>query len=66
MSVTGLQSLIGTALIDPEFCKRLLSGKHPALLAEFDLTDEEREVVLAIETDSIQEFTVRLYEWLTA
>ena len=64
MSSTAIQALIGTALLDREFCKELLNGKRSALLAEFDLTDEEREIVLGIETDSIQEFAERLYEWL--
>lgn len=66
MSATALQTLIGTALIDREFCKELLNGRRPALLTEFDLTEEEREVVLAIKVDSIQEFAVGLYEWLMA
>jgi hypothetical protein len=57
-----LQTIIGTALIDREFCKELMNGKRPNLLAEFDLTDEEREVVLAIKSDSIQKFAAGLYE----
>jgi len=64
MSKIVLQTLIGTALVDQRFCKEFLNGKRPTLLAEFDLTDEEREVALAIEADSIQEFAVGLYEWL--
>ncbi len=65
MSATALQALIGTALVDREFCEELLNGKRPTLLAEFDLNDEEREVVLTIETDSIREFAIGLYEWIT-
>ena len=66
MSKTALQTLIGTALIDRRFCEELLNGKRPALLAEFDLSEEEREVALTIETDSIQEFVGGLYERLAA
>jgi hypothetical protein len=66
MSKTALQTLIGTALIDRRFCEELLNGKRPALLAEFDLSEEEREVALIVETDSIQEFAVGLYERLAA
>jgi hypothetical protein len=66
MSKMVLQTLIGTALVNPEFCEDLLNGKRPTILAEFDLTDEEREFALAIETDSVQEFAVGLYEWLAA
>jgi len=51
MSKTALQTLIGTALIDSRFCEELLNGKRPALLAEFDLSEEEREVALIVETD---------------
>jgi len=65
MSKMVLQTLIGSAVIDREFCEELLNGKRPTILAEFDLTDEEREAALAIRTDSIQEFAVGLYEWLT-
>jgi hypothetical protein len=65
MSITELKALIGTALIDPEFCETLLSGNRHTSLAEFNLTSEEQKAVLNIETDSIQEFAVRLYDWLT-
>jgi len=65
MSITELKTLIGAALIDPEFCETLLSKKRNTSLAGFDLTHEEREAVLSIKADSIQEFAVRLYEWLT-
>lgn len=66
MSKTALQTLIGTALIDSRFCEELLNGKRPALLAEFDLSEEERKVALIVETGSLQEFAVRLYERLGA
>jgi hypothetical protein len=64
MSITELKTLIGAALIDPEFCETLLSENRHASLAEFNLTSEEQETVLNIKADSIQEFAVRLYEWL--
>ena len=64
MSQMALQTLVGTALIDPEFCNDLLNGRRHTLLTKFDLTDEEREVVLVIEAESIQEFAARLDEWL--
>ena len=66
MSNTELKALIGTALIDHEFCKTLLGENRHTSLAEFDLANEEREVILSIKADSIQEFVTRLYEWLTA
>jgi hypothetical protein len=66
MSTTELKALIGTALIDREFCNTLLSENRHTSLMEFDLTDKEQEAILNIKADSIQEFTTRLYEWLTA
>jgi hypothetical protein len=62
----ALHALVGTALTDPEFCNDLLNGRRHTVLAKFDLTDEEREVVLVIEAKSIQEFAAHLCEWLEA
>jgi hypothetical protein len=62
----ALHALVGTALTDPQFCNDLLNGKRHTVLAKFDLTDEEREVVLVIEAESIQEFAAHLCEWLEA
>ena len=66
MSATELKTIIGTVLIDRKFCEALLNEKRHVSLMEFDLTDEEQEVILNIEADSIQESAVRLYDWLTA
>ena len=66
MSQMALQILVGTALTDPRFCHDLLNGRRHTLLPEFDLTDEEREVVMVVEAGSIQEFAVQLCEWLKA
>jgi len=66
MSKVALQALIGTALVDQEFCTDLLNGKRPLVLVEFDLTAAEREAALATEADSFKEFAVRLCDWLAA
>ncbi len=66
MSSIALRTLVGTALIDREFCEEFMNGRRPTILADFDLTDEEREVVLTIKTECIQEFVARLYERLMA
>ena len=66
MSQMALQTLVGTALTDPGFCNDLLNGRRHTVLAKFDLTDEEREVVLVIKAESIQEFAAHLCEWLEA
>lgn len=64
MSKIALQSLIGTALIAPEFCERLLNNRKYLVLTEFDLTIEEKEIVTSIKADSIQEFAGQVCRWL--
>jgi hypothetical protein len=64
MSNMALQILVGTALTDTRFCEGLLNGSRRSLVADFDLTDEERRVVLEIRAASIQEFAAELSEWL--
>lgn len=66
MSQMALHAIVGTALTDPEFRNDLLNGRRHTLLTKFDLTDKEREVVLVIEAESIQEFAAHLCEWLEA
>ena len=64
MSQMTLHTLVGTALTDREFRHDFLNGKRPTLLTKFDLTEEEREVVLGIEAESLQEFAAQLCKWL--
>ena len=64
MSHMALHTLVGTAVTDPEFCDTLLNGRRHTLLTDFDLTDEERKTVLAIQVESIQAFAAQLNEWL--
>jgi len=66
MSQMALHTLVGTALTDPRFCHDLLNGRRHTLLSEFDLTDEERGLVMVVEAGSIQEFAVLLCECLKA
>jgi hypothetical protein len=66
MSDIALQVLVGTALTDTKFCEGLLNGLRPRLVADFDLTDDERRAVLAIRATCIQEFAAHLCEWLEA
>ena len=64
MSKIALQTIVGTAFVDRTFCDEFLDGKRPAILAEFDLTDEERQVVSSIDTRSIREFAMGLCDQL--
>lgn len=64
MSHIALNVLVGTAQISCGFRERLLGKDRPAVLAEFDLTNEERGALLAIEANSVKEFAVQLEQWL--
>jgi hypothetical protein len=66
MSQIALHTLVGTALTDHNFCHDLLNGRRRTLLAQFDLTNEEREAILGIQADTLQEFASQLCEWLKA
>jgi hypothetical protein len=66
MSHRALQRIVGTAVTDPEFCVDLLNGKRQAILAAFDLSAEERSILLEIEASSLQEFASCLEEELRA
>ena len=65
MSLEAIQALIGAALLDRELCERLLWQRSPALLAEFEITEEESGVVCATQADSIKELALRVYKQLT-
>jgi len=54
MSAAALKAIVGTTLVDREFCEELLNGNRPTLLAEFDLTGEEREAILATEAGHLR------------
>jgi len=62
----ALQTLLGTAMIDGQFCERLLNGYRQELLPKFQLTDEEHRFLLGIKADSLQGFAAAVDEWLSA
>lgn len=64
MSEMELCKLVGAALTDSEFRDKLLRRECHALLDEYDLTEEEREAILAIEAESVQGFAAQLCERL--
>jgi len=66
MSQLTLKRLVGLALLDQEFCDGLMNGKRSALLAGFDLTEEEREVIMCLESSSIRDMARSLCAWLNA
>lgn len=65
MSLRELNRLIGTALVEPRFCERLLNGGREEALAVFELTAEERTLLLGIRADSLRGFAQVLDEWMT-
>jgi hypothetical protein len=64
MSHVALKRLIGAALVDPELCDGLMNGRRSALLADFDLTVAEREILKSGETGSVKELASTVHDWL--
>ena len=62
----ALQTLLGTAMIDGQFCEHLLNGQRQELLPKFKLTDEEHRFVLGIKADSLQGLAAAVDQWLSA
>lgn len=62
----ALQYLIGRAIVDKSFREQLLDGSRQQLLAEFDLTDDERLAIESIEASTLEEFACRLHRWIEA
>lgn len=65
MSSHGVHEVIGAAIIDREFCRMLLDGDREMLLAAFDLSPEERRMLLAIQADNLPGFAQQVYDWVT-
>lgn len=64
MSRMALRQLVGAALVDRELCEGLMNGQRSTLLAGFDLTDEERDVVASLETESLRDLVSVVHDWL--
>ena len=62
----ALQTLLGTAMIDGQFCEHLLNGQRQELLPKFKLTDEEHCFLLGIKAESLQGFATAVDHWLSA
>ncbi len=64
MSHVTLKQLVGAALVDREFSDGLMNGKRATLLAGFDLSPEERDVVASVKTESVRELASCVHDWL--
>jgi len=59
--------LLATAVVNHQFQSKLLNEPSTALEGgyldrSFSLTDEERDIILSIQTDSLQDFARKLLE----
>jgi hypothetical protein len=59
MSVTGLNALVGQAVISDRFRSGLLNGRRAELIRqpEFELDPDEANAVMAIQADNLAEFS---------
>lgn len=64
MSERALQALIGHAIVDKKFRHQLMNGGREHLLAEFELTEDERSVVRSIQAQTFEEFASQLHAWI--
>jgi len=52
-------------MVDPHFREALLGLRREEVLAEFTLTPEEKAVLLAIQSPTLQGFAQVLYNWMS-
>jgi hypothetical protein len=64
LNYPNLQLLVGSAGLDKTLRDRLLNGDRRRVLAAFNLSQAEREAVLAVEADSLHAFAQALLCWM--
>lgn len=64
MSHFILNAIITRSLLDGQFCKDMLSGNRKARLREFDLSPKERQIILSIKADEIDQFIEQMNQWM--
>ncbi|MBI3944262.1 MAG: hypothetical protein HY326_14685 [Chloroflexi bacterium] len=64
MSSETLQAIIGTAVIDSDFCQQLLVDPI-RILNRFDLTYAERMVICRAQAQTLEDLAEALDSWLT-
>ena len=67
MSISGLNQLLGEAVVSDQFRAGLLNGRRAELVTDprFKLEPEEAAALLAIEAANLQEFAVGVEHYLT-
>lgn len=63
VSQSELQTIIGTAIVDPTFRDVLLASPRD-VVDDFALTSVEREAILAIRAESLPDFATKLEAWI--
>ena len=51
-----IDEMVWQALTDTSFRKRLLTERRPEFLADFGLSEEERQFVMAVHADTLENF----------
>lgn len=64
MAFEKFQTIVGTAIVDPDFRRNLVERTEDTLLA-FDLTPEESRVLADIQADTFEAFAQELHERLS-
>jgi hypothetical protein len=59
-----LQRIVAEAIYDESFRNRLFNGDRREVIAQFDLTQDEQDVILAIEADTLEGFARELLGWM--
>ena len=67
MSISGLNQLLGEAVVSDQFRAGLLNGRRAELVADprFKLEPDEAAALLSIEADNLQEFAVAVEIYLS-
>lgn len=64
MSNESLQAIVGTALIDKDFRRAMLNGSRAIVIKQFDLSVDEREMLMSIEANTLEQFAWHLHKWI--
>lgn len=59
-----LNAILTRSLLDGQFCKDILNGKRQERLREFDLSPAERQVILSIKAEGIDQFIQQMSQWM--
>ncbi len=60
----ALQNLVGRAIVDRDFRDQLLNGDREQVVSDFDLTDDEMNVISSINAHSLEAFAGELEDWI--